>query len=90
MQVTVNETKPQFHKCVEFDWFFTGTAKYSSLERTVAPFQGERHDFAVPMVCRYRESGLHYEIFESRLLGMAMNYLCALPLKDRPVFMGAA
>ncbi|QMM55179.1 hypothetical protein HVX06_21825 (plasmid) [Enterobacter sp. RHB15-C17] len=34
--------------------------------------------------------GLHYEIFESRLLGMAMNYLSALPLKDRPVFIGAA
>ncbi|MBL0881513.1 hypothetical protein [Serratia ureilytica] len=34
--------------------------------------------------------GLHYEIFESRLLEMAMNYLCELPLKDRPVFMGAA
>ncbi|MBH3000399.1 hypothetical protein I5M74_22775 [Serratia marcescens] len=34
--------------------------------------------------------GLYYEIFESRLLEMAMNYLCELPLKDRPVFMGAA
>jgi len=34
--------------------------------------------------------GLHYEIYESRLLGMALNYLAELPLKDRPVFMGAA
>lgn len=34
--------------------------------------------------------GLYYEIYESRLLGMAMNYLSALPLKDRPVFIGAA
>jgi len=34
--------------------------------------------------------GLHYEIFQSRLLRMAMGYLEALPLKDRPVFMGAA
>ncbi|XES86637.1 hypothetical protein ACBV55_22815 (plasmid) [Franconibacter pulveris] len=34
--------------------------------------------------------GLHYEIYESRLLGMALDYLTALPLKDRPVFIGAA
>lgn len=34
--------------------------------------------------------GLHYEIYESRLLRMAMDYLCALPLKDRLVLMGAA
>ncbi|EBU8435017.1 hypothetical protein PPQ84_004606 [Salmonella enterica] len=37
-----------------------------------------------------RSCGLHYEIYESRLLSMAMNYLVKLPLKDRPVFMGAA
>lgn len=34
--------------------------------------------------------GLHYEIYESRLLGMALDYLAKLPLKDRPVFIGAA
>ncbi|MDA7343333.1 hypothetical protein [Escherichia coli] len=37
-----------------------------------------------------RGCGLHYEIYESRLLGMAMHYLAELPLKDRPAFMGAA
>ena len=37
-----------------------------------------------------RGCGLHYEIYESRLLGMAMHYLAELPLKDRPVFIGAA
>ena len=37
-----------------------------------------------------RGCGLHYEIYESRLLGMAMRYLVELPLKDRPVFIGAA
>ncbi|CAD6024348.1 hypothetical protein EZ106_20810 [Escherichia coli] len=37
-----------------------------------------------------RACGLHYEIYASRLLGMAMNYLAELPLKDRPVFIGAA
>lgn len=37
-----------------------------------------------------RGCGLHYEIYESRLLGMAMNYLAELPLKDRPVFIGTA
>jgi len=37
-----------------------------------------------------RGCGQYYEIYESRLLGMAMYYLAKLPLKDRPVFMGAA
>lgn len=37
-----------------------------------------------------RGCGLHYEIYESRLLSMAMKYLAELPLKDRPVFIGAA
>lgn len=37
-----------------------------------------------------RGCGLHYEIYESRLLGMAMRYLVELPLIDRPVFIGAA
>ncbi len=37
-----------------------------------------------------RGCGLHYEIYESRLLGMALDYLAELPLKDRPVFIGAA
>ncbi|EKD2175811.1 hypothetical protein OQ841_004348 [Salmonella enterica] len=37
-----------------------------------------------------RGCGLHYEIYESRLLGMAMHFLAELPLKDRPVFIGAA
>ncbi|HFK4067415.1 TPA: hypothetical protein ACG1UU_004898 [Kluyvera ascorbata] len=34
--------------------------------------------------------GAYYEIYEVRLLGMALDYLAKLPLKDRPVFMGAA
>ena len=38
----------------------------------------------------HRGCGLHYEIYESRLLGMAMNWLESLPVKDRPVFIGAA
>ncbi|EJG2388917.1 hypothetical protein AM391_RS23580 [Kluyvera ascorbata] len=38
----------------------------------------------------HRGCGLHYEIYESRLLGMAMHWLENLPLKDRPVFIGAA
>ncbi|WP_227627341.1 hypothetical protein [Klebsiella michiganensis] len=37
-----------------------------------------------------RGCGLYYEIYASRLMGMAMRYLNALPLKDRPAFMGAA
>lgn len=34
--------------------------------------------------------GLYYEIFESRLIGSALDHLSRLPMKDRPVFMGAA
>ncbi|MGX5056213.1 hypothetical protein ACWKX9_21495 [Enterobacter asburiae] len=34
--------------------------------------------------------GAYYEIYEVTLLGMALDYLAKLPLKDRPVFMGAA
>lgn len=33
---------------------------------------------------------LHYELYDARLLGMAPDYLSRLPLKDRPVFIGAA
>jgi hypothetical protein len=37
-----------------------------------------------------KSCGAYYEIYEVRLLGMALDYLAKLPLKDRPVFMGAA
>lgn len=37
-----------------------------------------------------RGCGLYYEIYASRLLSMVMIYLEKLPLKDRPVFIGAA
>jgi hypothetical protein len=34
--------------------------------------------------------GMHYELYQAHLLGGALDYLDALPLKDRPVLMGAA
>jgi len=34
--------------------------------------------------------GLYYEIYESRLIGSALDHFSRLPMKDRPVFMGAA
>lgn len=37
-----------------------------------------------------RGCGMHYELYESRLLTAALNHLAKLPLKDRPVFIGAA
>ncbi|WP_323095016.1 hypothetical protein [Klebsiella variicola] len=37
-----------------------------------------------------RSCGMHYELYQARLLGGALDYLDALPLKDRPVLMGAA
>jgi hypothetical protein len=33
---------------------------------------------------------MHYELYQARVLGDALDYLGALPLKDRPAFMGAA
>ena len=37
-----------------------------------------------------RSCGMHFELYQVRLLGDALDYLDALPLKDRPVLMGAA
>ncbi|HEY3591979.1 MAG TPA: hypothetical protein VGL07_18210 [Buttiauxella sp.] len=37
-----------------------------------------------------RRCGLFYEIYQSQLLGTALDYLARLPLKDRPVLIGAA
>jgi hypothetical protein len=34
--------------------------------------------------------GMHFELYQARVLGDALDYLDALPLKDRPVLMGAA
>lgn len=34
--------------------------------------------------------GLHWEILELRLINSALDHLCRLPMKDRPVFIGAA
>ena len=56
------------------------------------PFDVVRADSLIQRMEKQANAGcgLHYEIYESRLLGMALDYLCKLPLKDRPVFMGAA
>ncbi|WP_436877895.1 hypothetical protein [Siccibacter turicensis] len=56
------------------------------------PFDVIRADVVLSRIEKQanRGCGLHYEIYESRLLGMAMHYLAELPLKDRPVFIGAA
>ncbi|HBX9008784.1 TPA: hypothetical protein MIJ01_005710 [Klebsiella pneumoniae] len=34
--------------------------------------------------------GMHYELYQARVLGDALDYLDALPLKDPPALMGAA
>lgn len=56
------------------------------------PFDVVRADSLIQRMEKQANAGcgLHYEIYDSRLLGMALDYLCKLPLKDRPVFMGAA
>lgn len=55
------------------------------------PFDVIRADVVLARMEKQANSGcgLHYEIYESRLLAMAMGHLNALPLKDRPAFMGA-
>lgn len=56
------------------------------------PFDVIRAD--VVLIClekqAHRGCGLHYEIYMARVLESALDYLTQLPLKDRPVFMGAA
>ncbi|HAF1406350.1 TPA: hypothetical protein G8O12_005173 [Salmonella enterica] len=37
----------------------------------------------------HRGCGLYYEIYVSRLITSALDYLDRLPLKDRPAFIGA-
>ena len=58
------------------------------------PFDVVRADSLIQRMEKQANAGcgLHYEIYDSRLLGLALalDYLCKLPLKDRPVFMGAA
>ncbi|QXD01156.1 hypothetical protein [Klebsiella sp. PL-2018] len=56
------------------------------------PFDVIRADVVLARMEKQAHSGcgLHCEIYESRLLAMAMGCLNALPLKDRPTFMGAA
>lgn len=34
--------------------------------------------------------GMHFELYQARVLGDALDYLEALPLKDRPILMGSA
>lgn len=34
--------------------------------------------------------GSYYEIYQSRLISSALDHLSRLPMKDRPVFIGAA
>ncbi|EEA9338510.1 hypothetical protein QS512_23835 [Escherichia coli] len=59
---------------------------------TIVSIKNDGHYF-----CRAggnRPDGLNepvtYEIYEANLFDMAMNHLSRLPLKDRPVFIGAA
>ncbi|NXZ90015.1 hypothetical protein HZI31_22775 [Serratia fonticola] len=74
-------------------------------ERTTPRFDGfvcnihSRHPFDViraDVVIQRLEKeankgcGSYYEIYESRLLSMAMNWLEELPLNDRPALIGAA
>jgi len=56
------------------------------------PFDVVRADVVLARIEKEagRCCGLHYELYQARVLGDALDYLDALPLKDRPTFMGAA
>jgi len=56
------------------------------------PFDVVRADVVISRleVQAHAGCGLHYEIYESRLISSALDHLCRLPMKDRPVFIGAA
>lgn len=56
------------------------------------PFDVIRADVVLELIEKKagRSCGLHYELYEARVLGDALDYLAALPLKDRPIFMGMA
>jgi hypothetical protein len=56
------------------------------------PFDVIRADVVISRLEKQAHAGcgLHYEIYESRLIGSALDHLSRLPMKDRPVFIGSA
>jgi hypothetical protein len=52
------------------------------------PFDVIRADVVLARI--EKEAGAAAELYQARVLGDALDYLDALPLKDRPVLMGAA
>ncbi|TPG56847.1 hypothetical protein [Ewingella americana] len=56
------------------------------------PFDVIRADVVISRLEKHAHAGcgLHYEIYESRLIGSALDHLSRLPMKDRPVFIGTA
>ncbi|MCM2448537.1 hypothetical protein ACT3RR_20730 [Ewingella sp. AOP8-B2-18] len=56
------------------------------------PFDVIRADVVISRLEKQAHAGcgLHYEIYESRLISSALNHLSRLPMKDRPVFIGVA
>ena len=56
------------------------------------PFDVIRADVVISRMEKQAQAscGLHWEILELRLINSAREHLCRLPVKDRPVFIGAA
>lgn len=56
------------------------------------PFDVIRADVVISRLEKQAHAGcgLHYEIYESRLIGSALDHLSRLPMKDRPVLIGMA
>ncbi|MDB6375005.1 hypothetical protein [Photorhabdus bodei] len=56
------------------------------------PYDVIRADIVIERIekAANRSCGCYYEIYASRVMSSAMDYLLNLPLKDRPTFIGAA
>lgn len=76
-------------------WVKTSSLRTDGFVRNIHsrnPFDVIRADVVLARIEKEagRCCGMHYELYQARVLGDALDYLDALPLKDRPVLIGAA
>lgn len=76
-------------------WGKNGVMRTDGFVRNIRarnPFDAIRADVVLARIEKEagRCCGMHFELYQARVLGDALDYLHALPLKDRPALMGAA
>ena len=71
--------------CLRMDGFITDISSSH-------PFDVIRADVVISRLEDQANAGCgqYFEIYESRLISSALDHLCRLPMKDRPVFIGEA